>query len=312
MQAHSLQENPSTGLGFAQRLSSLRPSFPYLFIVPALIIYGVFFIVPALKLVEMSLYRWDGIRPRSYTGFGNYERLMGDEQFWTALQHNFTWMIAAVIVPVLVGLLLAILLSRSPMYGRVFFRTIFFMPQVFSSITVAIIWGWIYNPTFGALNTVLGGLGLEHLQHGWLGDKDFVLPALFIAWSWVQYGFTMVIFIAAIDNIDETYFDAARVDGANWWHQFRYILMPFIRGALTTVILVTAISSFQVFDMVFVLTRGGPGEASMLVPIYMLENAFSYRKVGYGAAVAIVLGVVILLLSVVFMFFRGVTREAAE
>lgn len=260
----------------------------------------------------MSFYKWDGIRPRTFAGLDNYERLIGDRRFWTALEHNFFWMVAAVIVPVAVGLFLAVLLSRSPMYGRVFFRTIFFMPQIFSSITVAIIWGWIYNPTYGALNTFLGGIGLEHMQHGWLGDSDLVLPALFIAWSWVQYGFTMVIFIAAIDNIDETYFDAAKVDGANLFQQFRYILLPFIRGALTTIILVVAISSFQVFDMVFVLTNGGPGQASMLVPIYMLERAFTTHKVGYGATIAIALGVVILVLSIVFLYFRGDNMEVDE
>lgn len=312
MHVEQLQNQSIKGAGIALRWPRLRSMFPYFLIVPALLVYGTFFVLPALKLAEMSLYRWDGIRPRRFAGLGNYEKLLDDEQFWNALNHNFMWMIAAIIVPIIVGLMLAVLLSRSPMYGRVFFRTIFFMPQVFSSITVAIIWGWIYNPTFGALNTFLGGIGLEHLQRGWLGDKDLVLPALFMGWSWVQYGFTMVIFIAAIDNIDETFFEAARVDGANWWHQFRYILLPFIRGALTTVILVTAISSFQVFDMVYVLTHGGPGEASMLVPIYMLDNAFTFRKVGYGAAVAIALGIVILVLSVVFLILRGVTREATE
>ncbi len=286
-----------------------RDFSPYLFIVPALMVYAGFFVYPLIKLVELSLYKWDGILERRFVGLRHYQKLLGDDRFWDALSHNFSWMIAAVIIPVLFGLFLAILLSRSSMYGRILFRTIFFMPQVLSSVTVSLIWQWIYNPTYGAINVFLKAIGLEHLAQGWLGDSDLVLPALFIAWSWVHYGFTMIIFIAAIDAVDEVLFDAAKVDGANWWQQFRHVLLPSIRGALTTIILVTAISSFQVFDMVYVLTRGGPGDASLVVPVYMLESAFTLRKVGYGATVAIAMGLVIVGFSVLFLVLRGVYRD---
>ncbi len=286
-----------------------RDFSPYLFIAPALLVYAGFFVFPLFKLVELSLYKWDGILERRFVGLRHYQKLLGDDRFWDALSHNFSWMIAAIIVPVLFGLFLAILLSRSSMNGRVLFRTIFFMPQVLSSVTVSLIWQWIYNPTYGAINVFLGAIGLEHLAQGWLGDSDLVLPALFIAWSWVHYGFTMIIFIAAIDAVDEVLFDAAKVDGANWWQQFRHVLLPSIRSALTTIILVTAISSFQVFDMVYVLTRGGPGDASLVVPVYMLESAFTLRKVGYGATVAIAMGLVIVGFSVLFLVLRGVYKD---
>ena len=299
-----------TILAFMGNLSWQHNFSPYFFIVPALVVYVGFFIYPLAKLVELSLYKWDGILPRKYYGLRHYQKLVTDERFWEALSHNFTWMIAAIIVPVLFGLLLAILLSRSSMYGSIFFRTIFFMPQVFSSVTVALIWQWIYNPSYGAINVFLSAIGLEGWTQGWLGDSDLVLTSLFVAWSWVHYGFTMIIFIAAIDAVDEVLFDAAKVDGANWWQQFRHILLPSIRGALTTIILVTAISSFQVFDMVYVLTRGGPGDASMVVPVYMLESAFTLRKVGYGATVAIAMGLVIVGLSVLFLVMSGVFRDA--
>ena len=283
---------------------------PVVFIVPALIVYVGFFIYPLVKLLELSLYKWDGILARKFNGLRHYQKLAGDERFWEALSHNFSWMIAAIIVPVLFGLLLAILLSRSSMYGSIFFRTIFFMPQVFSSVTVALIWQWIYNPSYGAINVFLTSIGLQHLTQGWLGESELVLPSLFMAWSWVHYGFTMIIFIAAIDAVDEVFFDAAKVDGANWRQQFRHILLPSIRGALTTIILVTAISSFQVFDLVYVLTRGGPGDASMVVPVYMLQSAFTLRKVGYGATVAIAMGLVIVGFSVLFLALRGVYKDA--
>lgn len=297
-------------LAFTANLAWQKNVSPYFFIAPALLVYVGFFMFPLVKLIELSLYKWDGILPRKYYGLRHYQRLLVDERFWEALSHNFSWMIAAIIIPVIFGLMLAILLSRSSMYGSVLFRTIFFMPQVFSSVTVALIWQWIYNPSYGVINVGLRAIGLDHLAQGWLGDSDLVLPALFIAWSWVHYGFTMIIFIAAIDAVDEALFDAAKVDGANLVAQFRHILLPSIRGALTTIILVTAISSFQVFDLVYVLTRGGPGDASMVVPVYMLESAFTLRKVGYGATVAIAMGLVIVGFSVLFLVLRGVYKDA--
>ncbi|MEX2540896.1 MAG: sugar ABC transporter permease, partial [Trueperaceae bacterium] len=274
-------------------------------------VYAAFFLYPAVELVVLSLQSWDGLGPREFVGLEQYSRLMSDRLFWLSLRHNLLWLLGATVVPVVAGLLLALLLARSRMYGRVLFRTVFFLPQVLSSVTVAIIWGWIYNPTFGALNVTLNALGLEFLQQRWLGDKSLVLPSLFIAWSWVHYGFTMVIFIAAIDGIDEIYFDAAKVDGANGWWRFWHIVLPFIRAPLTTVLLITAIAAMQVFDLVFVLTNGGPARASLVIPLLMIDNAFIYSRVGYAAAIAVVLAAIILVFSILFLYLRGVFRDEA-
>lgn len=288
---------------------NLRQCLPYLYLTPAVAMYSAFFLLPTIQLVYLSLHEWDGLSPRRYVGLENFSKLFDDRFFWNAFQHNVVWMIAAVIVPVLAGLLLALLLSRTPLFGRVFFRTVFFLPQVLSSVTVAIIWGWIYNPAFGAANSALEIIGLGFLKQQWLGDRQLVLPALFIAWSWVHYGFTMVVFIAALEGIDEVYFDAAKVDGANYLQQFRHIILPFIRGPLTTVVLVTAIAAFQVFDLVYVMTNGGPSRASSVVPLYMIDNAFLFQKVGYGSAIAVVLALFILVFSIIFMWARGVLKE---
>jgi len=284
---------------------------PYVFIAPALLLYAAFFLYPALQLILLTFQKWDGIEPKKFVGLSNYSKLLfNDPKFWVAFQHNLFWVVAAVIVPVLLGLFLAILLSRSPMRGKVVFRAIYFLPQVLSSVVVAIIWNWIYNPSFGALNAFLELIGLDFLKRGWLGDFTLALPALFIAWSWVHYGFCMVIFIAALQSIDEVYFDAAKVDGANWWQQFRHILVPFIQGPATTVVLVTAISAFQVFDLVYVTTRGGPAAATLVLPMHMMDHAFKYHRVGYGATIAVALAIIILILSVLFLKVRGVFKEA--
>lgn len=282
----------------------------FLFIAPALAFYLAFFIWPYIQLIWLSLQEWSGFGERTFVGLQNYSRLMEDKQFWLSFQHNISWSLAAIVFPVMLGLFLALLLSRTSMHGKVFFRAVYFMPQVISSISVAVIWGWIYNPTFGLLNQSLEFIGLGALARGWLGDQSFALPALFLAWSWIHYGFTMVIFIAALEGIDEVYFEVAKIDGAGWWQQLRFIILPFIRGPMTTIILVTAISSFQVFDLIFALTNGGPGRSTIVLPLYMLTSAFTFHKIGYGAAIAVVLSLVILAFSLVLLWVRGSLKES--
>jgi raffinose/stachyose/melibiose transport system permease protein len=288
----------------AERTGRRNKPIGYLFIAPAILMYSVFFLWPFLQLIVLSLQEWSGFGPRTFVGFDNYRRLVDDRVFWISLRHNLMWTTAALIVPVTCGLLLAILLSRTPVRGKPMFRAIYFFPQVVSSISVAVAWSWIYNPTYGMLNQTLGAVGLEELQTGWLGNKSTALPALFIAWSWIHYGFVMVIFIAALEGINETFFEAAKIDGAGWWAQLRYVLLPLIRRPFTTVMLVTAISAFQVFDIIFALTNGGPGRATMVMPLYMLDSAFTFRKIGYGAAIAVVMGIIIFTVSMILLRLR--------
>ncbi|MBK9123617.1 MAG: sugar ABC transporter permease [Chloroflexi bacterium] len=300
-----------------ERQAPNRPMQPhfvaYLFILPACVMYTLFYMYPMLELGRLSLLRWDGLGVQRYVGFNNYGQLLNDSIFWQALQHNIVWVIGAMIIPVTGGLMIAILLVRSKMKGKVLFRTLYFIPQVLSSVVVAIIWGWIYNPTYGAVSTVLTGIGLESIlpATGILGSQDLALPALFIAWSWVHYGFTMVIFIAGLSNIDEVYFDAAKVDGATIWQQLRYVLLPFLRGPLTTAVLVTAISAFQVFDLVFVMTNGGPGRSTTVTTLYMINNAFFFQKVGYGATIAVVFSGILFTLSLLFLRLRNAFGDTA-
>jgi raffinose/stachyose/melibiose transport system permease protein len=288
------------------------PFKPILFIAPALFFYLSFFIWPYLQLIWLSLHEWNGFGDQIFVGIKNYADLLNDNQFKLAFRHNVTWSMAAIFIPVSLGLFLALLLSRTSMHGKVFFRAVYFMPQVISSISVAVVWGWVYHPTFGLLNQALEFVGLGALARGWLGDGNFALPALFFAWSWIHYGFTMVIFIAALEGIDEVYFEAARIDGAGWWAQLRYVVLPFIARPLTTIILVTAISSFQVFDLVFALTNGGPGRATIVLPLYMLTSAFTFHKIGYGAAIAVVLSLVVLAFSLILLKVRGSMKESAH
>jgi ABC-type sugar transport system permease subunit len=221
------------------------------------------------------------------------------------MEHNLAWMVAAILIPTLLGLLLAVFLVRSPIYGKVFFRTVFFLPQILSSVAVAIIWRWIYNPSYGVINTILRAIGLDFLVLSWLGNTVTALPALFIAWTWIAYGFNMVIFIAALQGIDETYYDAAKVDGANSLQEFIHITLPFVRGTMATVILISAISAFEIFDLVFIITKGGPALATTVLTLYMYDAAFRIGKIGYAAAIAVMLGVIIFTFSCAFLYVRN-------
>jgi ABC-type sugar transport system permease subunit len=302
---------PASILGTRLAAGRWAGSTGYLYLLPALLIYAAFFLYPFVRLVELSLFEWNGIAPRVWVGAGNYLKMLDDPLFWRAFNNNLGWTLGAMSVPVIIGLLLAILLVRGPLPGRTLFRTLYFMPQVLSSVVVAVIWSWIYNPTFGALNSFLRAVGLGEWQRGWLGDPGFAMPALFVAWTWVTYGFNMVIFIAALQGIDETYFDAAKVDGATAWQQFWYVLLPFLRGPLATVTLLSMIWSFQVFDLVYILTRGGPANVTLVLPMYLFQSAFEFEKVGYGSAISVALGVIVVLLSLVFLKRQGLIAESA-
>jgi raffinose/stachyose/melibiose transport system permease protein len=297
------------GGSFARR--TRVPIAPYLFLALPLLVYGTFSLWPTFQLVLLSLNDWDGLSPKKFIGIGNFVELLGDGVFWEALLHNLLWMVGAALVPVGLGLGLASFLARSPTFGRTALRTAYFLPQVLATVAVAVIWGWIYDPTFGAINTVLTRLGLGGLAMPWLGDETLALPALFLTWTWIQYGFSMVVLLAGLSAIDEVYYDAAKVDGAGGWLQFRHVTLPFLSGPLATVVLVTAIGAFQLFDLVFVMTRGGPGTSTQVLDLYMLENAIRYNRVGYGAAVAVALSLLVWIFSIFYLRARGTFRTAS-
>lgn len=284
---------------------------PYLYIVPALVIYAVFYLWPVVQLVILSLEKWSGLGNASFVGLHNYVRLItADPIFWVAFLHNVLWLAGALVIPLFIGLVLAILLVRAPLKGRTFFRTVYFLPQVLSSVAVAVVWHWIYDPTSGALNAMLDGIGLPFLAIDWLGNALTALPSLFVAWSWVYYGFCMVIFIAALQGIGEEYFEAAKLEGARWLQQLRLVILPAISRPMGTVMIITTIISIQVFDLVYVITSGGPGHATDVVSLYMYFNAFQYSEVGYGSAIAVVLALITLFSSVILIVVRGDFRTS--
>ena len=193
-------------------------------------------------------------------------------------------------LPVAIGLLLAVLLSRVQIRGLSVFRTLLFSPQVLSGIAIGIIWRWMYEPTDGPINMALVEIGLPGWAKPWLGDFTFALPAIGVIGMWATMGFCMVLFLAGVQKIPQSLYDAARVDGAGWFAELRSVTLPGLRNELIVAVTITLIISLRIFDIVYVTTHGGPGEETTVPSLLIYDRAFQYGFVGSGAALAVVMG----------------------
>lgn len=280
----------------------------YLFLVPAAVLYAIFGLYPFVGSIYLSLTSWDGAQPvQPFVGLANYVHLVQDPLVWLSLSHNLIWVVVGTVVPIAMGLLLAVLLAGRPR-GMAVFRTIYFMPVVLSPVIIAVIWGWIYHPIFGILNRLLQAVGLGFLARGWLGDVNLALYAVLLAAIWGYFGFVFVIFLAGLQNIDVELLYAARIDGANAWQSFWNVTLPQLSHVVTMVTTLSLIGGFNVFDIVFVLTQGGPANSTELIATYIYRVAFSQNEVGYGAALSMVMTIIALAAALIFIAIRE--REA--
>jgi len=282
----------------------------YLYLLPAFFFYTGFVIVPALRTLYTSFFSTSGITIIGFVGLQNYRALFADPLFRESVLHNFAWTAIVIGLPTSFGLVLAVLLAQARLIGRTFFRTILFLPQVIKSVVVAMIWRWMYHPTFGPVNEILRAVGLGSVARGWLGDSTWALPALAIGRSWAHYGFCMVIFLAALQCIDEQLYDAAKIDGANTFEQFRFVTLPAIKFAIVTVLLFTLIDCFKVFDMIWIATEGGPGYSTWVMSIYLYDYVWFRWKLGLGVASAVVHSLWIAALTAGMLAWRRRVEES--
>lgn len=277
---------------------------PYLFILPAAAIYGVFLLLPLGQTAVMSFWRWDGLTPDyQWVGLDNYVRMLGDESVWSAALNNAKWVVLAVF-PILIGLALAVALQQARPTGRTAYRAIYFLPYVLPTVVIALAWGWIYHPTFGTLNSTLRVLGLGDLTQNWLGDPNIALLALATAANWAGYGFCMTLFLAGLNAVDPSLYDAAKVDGASAWQRFRYVTLPSIANTTNIVVLIVFINTVRVFDIVFVLTAGGPAGSTEVLGTKIYRETYQNLDIGYGSAIAMFMVFVILVMTVVYLRTR--------
>ncbi len=282
-----------------------RNGTAYAFVAPAFALFAVFFLVPFIQSILLSFTDWDGVQQvRTSVGAANYLRLAQDPLMWRSLLHNLVWVVIGTCAPVLIGLLLAVLVWSGTTRGRTLFRTAYFMPVVLSPVVVGIIWGWIYSPLFGILNRGLVAIGLGSLARGWLGDPSWALFAVLAAAIWNYFGFCFVILLAGLQNADLELYDAAKLDGAGAWRQLVDVTIPQLQSVLTMVIVYTLIGGFNVFDIVFVMTGGGPANMTELIATYTYKKSFVENQVGYGAALTMVMTALSLAASWIFLSLR--------
>jgi len=278
----------------------------WLYLLPGLIIYVLFILYPIVETFRLSFYKWDGFSTnRLFIGIQNYLEIFQRGQFLSALVHNLIFIIFYCFIPILVGLVLASLLGRRILPGMAFFRAGLFLPQVLSMVVVGVVWRWIFNPAFGPLNILLKTIGLGAWALPWLGDSTWALPAIGLIGSWVQYGFCMVLFLAGMQRIPAEYYEAAELDGANEVQQLLYVTLPGLRPEMGVALITTIIAALRVFDLVFVTTRGGPGDATLVASFLVYRSAFQQNRIGYAAAVATIMTCVILLISYMITRFQS-------
>jgi ABC-type sugar transport system permease subunit len=276
----------------------------YLFVLPAFLLYALFMIYPFFSSIYLSFTDWNGAEPvKNWVGLANYREMFHDDHLWKALQNNIKWVIIGTISPMVIGLFLAMMLWRQPK-GFTAFRTVFFLPQVLSSVVIAIVWGWIYNPIFGLLNTTLDDVGLGTLSRGWLGDPDIALYAVLAAAIWAETGFVFVVFLAGLQNVSRDLIEAATLDGANAWHRFWDVTVPQLSNVITVIGSLLLIGGFNVFDIIFVMTGGGPNNATEVIGTYTYSEAFTQNRIGYAATLSLVMTVISLIASAVFIQIR--------
>ena len=283
-----------------------RNAIWYAFVLPAFLLYALFVLYPFLESIRLSFTDWNGAdRIKTFVGFDNYAALARDPEMWGALVNNLVMVTFGAPLAVLLGLIFALLLHDKPA-GHTIFRTVFFMPLVLAPLVVGFIWVWILASRYGLLANTLDAFGVDRTapRGGWLGNPDFALYAIIAAWVWSNAGFYFVILNAGLQNVDDDLLAAARIDGARGAKRFWHVTLPQIRPVLTVVLVLALAAAFKIFDLVYVMTGGGPANSTELLATYIYDKAFLESSVGYGAALSCVLAAIILLISLGVIWWR--------
>lgn len=282
----------------------MRPRYaPYFFLAPFFTLFSVFMVYPLFDSIRLSTYSVRGMRNETFVGLANIERLIADPLFWTALWNTAYFAAGSLLLQLPVALVLALLLSNARLKGRNLFRLSFFSPVLISGVFIAVIFYLLYDRRYGLVNKVLGA------EIQWLQDPDLVMPALVLAGVWRWAGFNMVYFLAGLQSIRQELYEAAAVDGAGPWQSFIHVTIPALKPVIAFVVITSMIGSFQLFDLPYVLTEGGPGNASMTMVMYLYKHGFEFINLGYAATIGWALAVIIGVISIIQVRFFGVFRE---
>ena len=287
-----------------------NPSYRYaarLFLTPALTAIFLFFFLPVLaafviSFTDLDIYALADSARLRFIGLDNYRRLIGDPLFWTAMKNTFYFVVTATPLSIAVSLAAAILLNSRLIRFKAIFRLNYFLPVVTTLVAVAVIWRFIYHPRFGLLNYALGFVGINPID--WLGDPRWAMPAIILMAVWKSFGYNMIIFIAGLQNISDELYEAAQIEGAGPWKQFKYVTLPLLAPTTLFVSVITMIGFFQLFAEPYVMTQGGPVNKTLSIVLYMYQEGFRWWNMGYSAAIAFVLFGVIFIFTAIQLKIR--------
>ena len=280
----------------------------YLYLLPAFLVYAAFLLYPLGRAVQISLYDWDGNTLATWAGLDNYAEVVTDPALRAAFGHALVLVFFYAVLPLVVGLGLASILNRARVRGLPFFRTVIFLPQVVAMVVIGVAWRRLYAPD-GSVNDLLRAVGLDSLARGWLGDYTAALPAVGFIGTWFEIGLVTVLLLAGMGRIPGELYEAARLDGAGPVREFFAVTLPSVRGEIAVALTLTVIAALRTFDLVYITTRGGPGQSTSVPSFEVYNRAFQQGRVGSATAVAVVLTLIIFVIS--FGITRVAEREGA-
>src|SRR5574341_628482 len=284
----------------------LRGGGPYLFLLPSLVFLALFTYYPIGFSAYLSLFRWNVLTPeRVFIGLENYIQLWREPLFWLVLRNNLFYALGTIPTTMALALFLAVLVNQKLGAARGAYRVALFYPTMIPMVAAAMLWVWIFNPGIGLFNYYTSFLGVPRIE--WLYDRHWALPAIIIMSIWKNFGYFMLIYLAALQGIPAALYEAASLEGAGAWARFRRITLPLLAPTSLFVFVVAIISSFQVFDQVFVMTQGGPADQTNVLTFYIYQNAFRFWDIGMGASLTTIF--VCLLLALIVIVFRSVGRR---
>ncbi len=264
----------------------------WLFILPALAGTFVFIIIPVICSFGLSFCNWDLINPIEFAGFDNYREIFTEPLFYKIFLNTMVFAVSTSVFGVIIPLILAVILNDK-IRGSEFYKTAYFLPFITPMIVIGVVWQWIFDPNIGILNNLL------QIHINWLYDTRFAMPALIIVSVWKLIGYNMIIFLSSLSTINQSLFEAAKIDGASPVQTFKSVTVPLMSPTIFFVVIITAISSFQIFDLIYLMTQGGPLDSTNVLVYAIYKNAFEYFNVGKASAIAYVLFVVILVLTLI-------------
>ena len=276
------------------------------FLAAPIAVFSILVLWPLFSSFFYSFTNWNGFNPNyKFVGFDNYAKIWTDRLFLNAIINTFVWMVAAILLPTLLGLGFALLIDSNVPGGKVF-KSIFYLPICLSAVVVGQIWTWIYQPDWGLLNTLINFFLTEPINYPWLAKPDTSLGSVIIAWSWQQTGLSMVIYLAGLTSISEELLEVCEIEGTSTWQKIRLVLIPLLTPATVVVIALSVINSLKGFDILYIMTGGGPFHSSDTLAMHMYNESFKKYMMGYGSAISVVL--FLLALIIIGIYFRELRR----